>query len=406
MTKQKNIKNFIKLTLLFFIGITIIISCDKQDDLKSISSNEVTKNVVIEIAQNFLKHDDLTHKDSDITKTIKDITIHKTNKNENAFYVINYNQGGFIVIPADNRISPILAFSESDHFSSNLSQIPEPVNYWMNNLKEQVQYIIENNLSQNKNVALEWIKATNENINSTSKKSLTNITGRIDPDPIVCTDMHIVKGPLLTTKWDQWITYNNMLYDHPCANNGHNGGIIPTGCVATAMAQVMRYFHKPNTIYNWANMPINYGNYDIQLLMKNIGTAVDMVYGCDASGAYSEKIAPAFINNFGYTKASYTTTYNTSIITLQLDSNKPVILSGKNSNSSTGHTWVCDGYMADTYYDRDNLGNCTGSGFSTLYLHMNWGWSGSEDGYYAYNNFNSNGTNYNSNISIVYNFTL
>lgn len=317
--------------------------------------------------------------------------------------MINYIQAGFIVIAADNRISPILAFSDINKFNTNSSEIPEEVIDWMESKKKQVQYTIDNNLKQSKSIALEWGKVTTE-VNGTSEKQQSkNILGRIDPNPITCDNIHIVKGPLLNTSWGQWDGYNNLL-PYSCAYTYYNGGKVPTGCVATSMAQVMRYFKKPNT-YNWGNMPTGYGTYDTQLLMKNAGTSVSMQYGCSGSGAYSANIASALKNTFGYSNASYTTTYNATIITNNIDVNKPVILGGF-PTSSSGHSWVCDGYQSDTYYEKDALGNCIGTAVTTLYLHMNWGWDSSNDGYYAYNNFNPGTSSYNNNRSIVYNITL
>lgn len=141
-----------------FLGITFLISCSKDDnrDRRLYTSNEVNKSTAIDIAQYFFKNSNSkADKGVDNTKTIKDITTYKTLKNETAFYVINYNQGGFIVIAADNRISPILAFYDIGKFNTNLTETPEPVIEWMESEKEQVQYTIDHNLKQSKNIALE-----------------------------------------------------------------------------------------------------------------------------------------------------------------------------------------------------------------------------------------------------------
>jgi len=389
----------------FFLSSILLISCDKQggENVLQPNSSNVNQKIALKIAQSFFKKENKTGKGINNTKTIDNIILHKTAKNENAFYVINYKEGGFLIISADNRISPILAFSETDKFDTNLTKTPEPVIDWMESKKEQVQYIIDHNLKQNKNIALEWNKATTQYNGTVQKQQPKSITGRIDPDPITCTDVYITKGPLMITKWDQWGNCFNNLIPYDCPYNP--GGKAPTGCVATAMAQVMRYFQKPNT-YNWSNMPATYGTSDTQLLMKNAGAAVGMQYSCDGSGAKNSNIPAALINSFRYSNASYTTTYNSTIITNNIDANKPVILGGFPSSGS-GHSWVCDGYQRNTYYDTDSQGNCTGYATTTLYLYMNWGWHGSDNGYYAYDNFKlSDGTSFNNNRSIVYNITL
>lgn len=393
-----------KSTLLLFLGITFLISCSKDDnrDRRLYTSNEINKSTAIDIAQYFFKNSNSkAGKGVDNTKTIKDITTYKTLKNETAFYVINYNQGGFIVIAADNRISPILAFYDIGKFNTNLTETPEPVIEWMESEKEQVQYTIDHNLKQSKNIALEWRKITTD-INETGpSQPLKSITGRIDPDPTPCADLYITKGPLLKTSWDQWGNGFNNLIPYDCPSNP--GGKAPTGCVATAMAQILFYFKKPNT-YNWSNMPTTYGTYDTQLLMKDAGLSVNMQYNCEGSGAYAINIVPALKNTFGYSNASYTTTYSSTLITDNIDTNKPVLLGGFPSSGS-GHAWVCDGYQRNTYYERDNLGNCTGFATTTLYLNMNWGWGGQNNGYYAYNNFNPGTSSYNNNRTIIYNIT-
>jgi len=377
-----------------------LISCDKQegDDLLRANSNDVSQAIVNKIALSFFKNSAITGKGANITKTIENTVLCKTVKGENAFYVINYKECGFIIIAADNRITPVLAFSETDKFETDFTKSPEPVIEWMKAEKVQVQYVIDHNLGQSKNIALEWGKVTTEDNATTKTKSLKSITGRVD-DPVICSDEYVAKGPLMVTKWDQWGYGFNDLIPFDCSSNP--GGKAPAGCVAIAMAQVMRYFQKPNT-YNWANMPATTGTYDTQILIANVAAAVNMQYGCGGSGAYSTDIAPALKNTFGYSAASYTTTYDSTIITNNIDADRPVILGGFPSSGS-GHSWVCDGYQRNTYYEKDSQGRCTGAATSTLYLYMNWGWHGSSNGYYAYDNFNPLKYSFNNNRSIVYN---
>lgn len=392
-----------KSIFLFFLSFILFISCDKQEDanLNTSNTNDVNTNVALDIAQSFFKNN-TTSKGVKKSKTIDNIIVHKTKKSENAFYVINYKEGGFLVISADNRISPILAFSDTGSFSSTPTEIIPPVQAWMQSEKEQIQNVIDHKLTQNKEVKQEWKALTDNN----SQIKSTSTTSRIEPDPITyCPDITVQKGPFLTTTWDQGYGYNNLVP----LNCLSFGGKALTGCVATAMAQVLRYFHKSNT-YNWANMPNSgsgtYGTYDLQLLMKNAGSAVAMQYTCDdGSSAYPVNIAPALKNTFGYSNASYTTTYNLSIITNNIDAGKPVILSGWGNYG--GHTWVCDGYSQSTFYSRDDYGNCTGEAVTyTPILHMNWGWEGKYDAYYSTSNFNPDRYSFNTGCTIVYNITL
>ncbi|QKJ63035.1 C10 family peptidase [Flavobacterium sp. M31R6] len=398
-----------KSLFLFFLSFILLISCDKQEDESVLQPNSSTVNqkIVNEIAQSFFKKENTTAKGVNNNKTIENIIIHKTAKNENAFYVINYKEGGFLIISADNRISPILAFSDTGSFSSIPTEIIPPVQYWMKGEKEQVQNVIDHQLTQSKEVKQEWKVLADNN----SLVKSTSSTSRIEPDPInYCPDATVQKGPFLTTIWGQGNGYNNLL-DTNCSYTDYFGYKAPTGCVATAIAQVMRYFHKANT-YNWANMP-NYGRYangtsDTQQLMKDIGFWVKMRYYCDTSWAYSEDIVPTLIYHFGYSNANFAD-FNLNTVVQNLNSNKPVILSGgTNSGGSytNGHAWVCDGYTQSTFYSRDDYGNCTGQAvtYSPL-LHMNWGWDNDYNAYYSVSHFNTGTSSYNYKNTMVYNIT-
>jgi hypothetical protein len=410
--KPKFYEIFSKSLFLFFLSFILLISCDKQEDehLLQSNSNNVNQKTALDIAQSFFKSSNTTSKGINNTKTIDNIILHKTKKNKDAFYVINYKEGGFLVLSADNRINPILAFSDTNTFSSTPGEIIPPIQDWIKGEKEQVDYVIDHNYIQSKNVKLEWEKVTANNATQIKHTKTSNETGGVSGAPgqseYNCPDTTIEKGPLMTTYWGQLTGYNNLIpYDCPLTHN--NIGKAPTGCVATAMAQIMRYFHKPNT-YNWGNMQDwSYGiytTYDIQLLMKDAGSAVHMNYGCTESSAYARDIVPALKNTFGYSSASYTTTYNSNIITSNLNANKPVILCG--SGSYGGHAWVCDGYSLSTFYGKDEDGKCNGTAVSMLSLHMNWGWDSYYNGYYAYDNFNPSFYTFNNNRSIIYNINL
>jgi hypothetical protein len=181
---------------------------------------------------------------------------------------------------------------------------------------------------------------------------------------------------LLSTIWGQWYGYNDLV-PFECIGNPNNRA--PTGCVATAMAQVMKYYQKPST-YNWGNIPDGYGTIDTATLMRDIGGAVRMSYGCSGSGADSEnEIASSFRDDFHYSSASGGN-YNYQVVVEQLRARKPVILTGGRKKDGVswnmytdGHAWVCDGFRSSTFYSYNEAqGSCTGVGY--LQLHMNWGW--------------------------------
>lgn len=202
----------------------------------------------------------------------------------------------------------------------------------------------------------------------------------------------IVVGPLLTTTWSQWGPYN-MYCPAGC----------PTGCVPTAIAQVMNYWKWPKTTigmvgkedfsghtYDWDNMLDNYGpsyltnghyngstSYDdvqaeaVSNLMADIGKAFGTMYSPEGSPTYFSFLQ--LVENFGYepgivSKSGLTAADLQDDMKKELDDGRPVLYAGYpygfQESGEDGHALVCDGYT-----DRD-------------YFHFNYGWGGSYDGFY------------------------
>lgn len=228
-------------------------------------------------------------------------------------------------------------------------------------------------------------------------------------------------APLLgRIQWNQDSPYNNLC---PIIN-ASTGERAATGCVATAMAQVMRYYKWPargagsnqytysnntlyldfsQTVFDWNNMTETYSatstqaqNDAVATLMYNCGVAVKMSYG-PSSSAYSNDMALALINNFGYdpklqyaNRNYYTKTEWQDLLKTDLDALRPILYGG--NSDSGGHQFVCDGY------DTNNL------------FHINWGWGGQADGYFEISALNpesvgiggGNGGGFNYNQDMVY----
>ena len=202
-----------------------------------------------------------------------------------------------------------------------------------------------------------------------------------------------VVAPLLKTTWGQGRYYNDLC---PVVDGSH----CPTGCVATALAQVMNYYRWPevgygnvvyldkvidteidvdfNTSYDWDAMLNSYAAVQpsqrqidaVATLMRDAGAATQMVYRLDGSGSSLSYIPSAAYRYLKYSKdAKCVYAHNVSAdewtraLHDELDAKRPVIYSGA-SGESGGHAFVCDGY--------DDAG----------YLHINWGWTGSCDGYF------------------------
>lgn len=202
-------------------------------------------------------------------------------------------------------------------------------------------------------------------------------------------------NPLLTTTWNQGWPYNMLCPVDAAGPGGH----VYAGCVASAMAQVMKYWNWPitgqgshsyyaygygnqsvnfgNTTYLWDQMPLAVGtpNDPVARLMYQAAVSVDMDFAPDGSGAQSYDAASSLRQHFRYNtslqildRSDYSLTTWESMLRAELDDVHPMYYSG--SGDGGGHAFVCDGYQ------------------NTNFFHFNWGWGGSQDGYFYVNNLN------------------
>ena len=286
-------------------------------------------------------------------------------------YVFNSDHG-FVIVAADNRVIPVLAYS--DQFQFKTEEMPENIRFWMQSWDNEIQNAVSSRMNPTEEILELWQLLENGSM----------------PEP---KNRTFVK-PLVKTHWDQGAPYNNL-----CP-----GGSV-TGCGATALAQVMKYWEWPktgtgshsythsvygqlsanfgNTTYDWDNMidmPSSSSpsaqQTAVATLMYHCGVALDMNYGSSSSAPASNAFS-ALYTYFDYNQSdlqsgssnNYTTEFWISYIKTEMDDGRPVLYSGWDSNGA-GHGFVCDGYDANDY------------------LHFNWGWSGYCDGYYAFGALN------------------
>lgn len=301
------------------------------------------------------------------------------------FYIFNMaNKGGFVIVSAEKYEHPILAFSDEGEFQSE--NAPYGIISWLETTKQNIRYIRSGGIDTKRETTAEW--------NELSKDYGIPSMLRPPPDPS-CQDYSVstTVGPLLATTWGQGCGYNDAV---PVDPTGASCGHYPTGCVATAMAQIMRYWQWPNS-YNWGLMPNNFAVWETADLMRDVGLSVGMDYATAGSGAPHEAIDDALRNSFGYATAQ-DAGYGLSSydhVRQQLSSNRPVLLCGYNDKNtswfglvveySTGHEWVCDGYIDTDIYWCNPDGSQGGAGY--LSFHMNWGWNGTSNGWYAFNSW-------------------
>lgn len=285
------------------------------------------------------------------------------------YYAFNLDRG-YVIVSGDDELTELVGYSTSGCFDSD--NVPPQLEAW---LDAYAQYVASVQRGKTK---------------ATVKRTLAD-----QPSVIV--------EPLLSTKWNQSEPYNLLAptFQTAYGNIGH----CPTGCAATAMAQVMKYYNWPETgvgsnsyehptfgtissdfsshTYDWANMADTYdGDYSstqanaVALLMKDCGVALNMYYAADASSAQLYSFYTGFTNYFRYTAkivnhTDMSTAEFAKCITDELDASRPVLYTGIGDGG--GHAFVADGYDSNGF------------------LHINWGWGGYSDGYFDMNYMNPGG---------------
>ncbi|MBR0296160.1 MAG: C10 family peptidase [Paludibacteraceae bacterium] len=335
---------------------------------------------------------------------------------DNQFYVYENASGeGWVMVAADDAITPILAYSKTGSFRTD--NMPRNMQHWVNNYNQFIKRVVDDGAVASEEAQAQWKQL---------RKGLPD-------DPAG----NVVVGPLVKTTWDQGAPFDLLT---PGTGTWGNGTKAATGCVATAMAQVMNYWKWPvkgvgshsytplnpntcksqtkygeqsadfgNTTYDWANMLNAYTDEDgeelpglttaqknaVATLMYHCGVATEMMYGdkeWGGSGTYtgnygswseSDNAQNALYNYFNYKKATsyvrsgyeyegtvYYDAWNdddwTAMVKAELANNHPIMYGG--AGDEGGHSFICDGYDDQNYF------------------HFNWGWSGQNDGWYKLDN--------------------
>lgn len=320
-------------------------------------------------------------------------------------YVINFAEGeGFAIIGADDRLDcPILACVDSGSLGDDTNNPGLAI--FLNNAQVYMSRSILK-FEMEKDSMLEVAKqklALEDSIPSTELRR--TFTGKYT--------YKTTKGvkPLLRTCWDQNEPYNR--YTPICSASGKH---TPTGCWAVAMAQVMAYHRFPPAfalkdvetnnpiVINWERMTATpkIGDLDdenakkmIALLMKFIGKNAGMNYGCEGSTLQPTE-AIMFMRALSYSCAP--TDCNISSVMKYLNRNSPIMMRGafyeqkEGKRVREGHAWVVDGYTITmvelySYITNTETGKTSTSrlavGYENPLLHINWGWNGSNNGYFA-----------------------
>lgn len=295
-------------------------------------------------------------------------------------YAVNNGGDGYVIVSGDDRMRQVLGYSNSG--SLDLAHMPENMRFWLQSLAADMQLLIDAGYQP---------QAVD------SRRAASAVKTEI-------------KKTILPCQWNQQEPYNDY-----CPLEGDDRTL--TGCVATAMAQLL-YYHKKvrqaqipeqplqdtkaykgdrgievgvlkaeDYIIDWNELIDNYTakgvtptdaqKKNVAKLMFFCGTTVEMDYDSGVSLAWDSNLASALINYFGFSKAtrfvtrsSYTEQQWTDLIYNELKNDRPVLLGA--SDNTGGHEFVIDGYNGNELF------------------HINWGWGGADDGYFALSVLNTN----------------
>lgn len=311
-----------------------------------------------------------------MTKARKQGDKGKMNLSQQSYYVFpNANSKGFTIVSGDDRLPEIVGYSSQGSYDEN--NLPEGFVSFMKAYQNLYNKVNLGDAEALKNLAEIKAWRNKKNASAASTSAVAPLLGNIE--------------------WDQTSPYNNMC---PKYDSVH---VAATGCVATAMAQVMAYYKYPKQlkadipgyvnrwngipmeiptitqeegVYDWDNMLPKYNKEAnatqqqkdaVAKLMYHCGAAVRMSYGPESGAAVSSSKLAKY---FGYdadlmmdlSRSSFTLDKWMQIIDTELAAGRPVLYGGQSSEN--GHQFICDG--------KDENG---------LY-HINWGWSGNQNAYF------------------------
>ncbi len=342
----------------------------------TVSAKPVDETTARRVAENYLRAQGMTN-----TAALVNVTS-ETPFTE--FYIFAAPQGGFAIVSADNCVRPILGYSTGNRFETK--HMPEHIVSWLKGYEAEIRHYRNHGVANS-----EW------NVENGDLRANPPATPMVDT---------------LLTKWNQGQYYNSMCPD----DTNHWTGHPYTGCVATSMAQVMKFWNHPATgyldhsyyhnngdtsygwqyanfgatTYQWSNMPasLSYStsaaqNNAVAELMYHVGVSVNMNYGINGSGAktgnkgniYLSCQENALVGYFKYSPAlhsvyrsDFTDDEWNAMLRADLDAGHPILYAG--NDVGAGHSFVLDGYADNGYF------------------HINWGWGSYCDGYYPIGGLN------------------
>jgi hypothetical protein len=384
----------------------------------------IARRVARQVAQNFIAHHVSVHGTWNGTTSpeISSITLVRLRGTPLAYNVL-VKPSGHLLVAYDDFFSPVLLYSDTSAFDAARVEKAGTVESWiLPEIRSTYERLLRRSAAleagamqrayARSRVAAAWARFTGGVRGLADEGALF---GHADTQSVEAAPAAV--GPLTTTAWNQGYPYN--LYTPLTCNGGH----AVTGCTATAIAQVMKYWNSPdwgtgshtyyldgygyvsadfNHAYYWWLMPNAFygGETDaerdaVARLMSDVGVAVEMAYGCSSGAWPSYGVHVALPNYFGYRpfgqdlyRNHFSSDVFFGLIREELDAPRarPMLLTVYTANYAAGHAIVIDGYQTVT----------------TNQVHLNLGWGGSYTGYYDItNNWSAGGYAWDTNTQII-----
>jgi hypothetical protein len=337
-----------------------------------LNAKEVPLNIAKKVASNFY-----AQSKSDAQINWEKLDLLKSDSKVDLYIFNSTTYNSFVIVSGEDNVNPIIAYSFDNIFE--IDNLSPALQHFLNGYQQDINEVRKASRKQMESVAKEWQNLIRGN--SQAKNGAKNV------------------APMISTEWGQGCYYNVSC---PVDNAGDcNRALV--GCVATAMAQVIKYHEFPANGYgshsynhpkygtlsvNYANQNYNYSNMPNSLshissstqkqaigdLSYHCGVGVEMNYGPNGSGSNNQFARDAMVKYFNYKSVAslemavdYSTIDWINKIKEDLDNGRPVLYSAVDNSTNFGHAFILDGYQ------------------STASFHVNWGWEGYNDGYFLLN---------------------
>ena len=344
-------------------------------------AQDVVESEAVSAAVRFVSELKQTNWTNDSVSDVKTFNL----DNSGTIYEIVCYDGSSVLLSGRKECEPILGYipSENNPYAGALldhfEELPDGLKDLLVDYSEQIAYCNSHAV-----------------VSDSSEKWNRLLTGK----STLFTSSVIQIPPLISTQWGQSESNDGYrgAYNYCCfkINGDECNYNCPAGCVAVAMAQIMKYWTFPVNIpwrcwqFDWIRMPNQIFAHDNPLyhiqkeatskLIYNCGTSVHTIYChdtiCTSSVPYDSigNVIIALRDTFGYSESmelkyrAYETNWEAQLIN-ELQQNRPLFYFGTGTG---GHAFVCDGCNVDP-------------GQQLYYFHFNWGWTGTADGYFALN---------------------